>query len=394
MNEIETIFVSLLKEAVFQKEVVEEVMLSPDSIKTLERLSQKYHCQILICNELKKHHVAGVSAEFTATSKAIFGRNHINLLRQSELLKLFQNAGIPCAVLKGSSVAMYYPEPLLRVFGDIDLLVPEQDYDRAVQLLLGDQERNENAEMHKFHYALEYKGMSVEIHKHITEYSTEEECLPDVMQSAFDELEVGKIDSFTFPMLGKKHQAIALLLHLKRHMIDNQTGMRMLLDWLVFADHITVQEWNESIYPGLKATGVHLLADALFMLSDQYFGTDSSEKIHSSIPPETISLLMEDFVSIRVLDSSLRFSGSVATIYIESAGKGKLSKMIATMNYLARADFKFAKYKITLPVCWLLVAGRYLYRLATRKSVPLSLARVHQHVSGKEQLFRILNMKH
>ena len=63
-------------------------------------------------------------------------------------------------------------------------------------------------------------------------------------------------------------------------------------------------------------------------------------------------------------------------------------------NITAQNELKFAKYKITLPVCWLLVAGRYLYRLATRKSVPLSLARVHQHVSGKEQLFRILNMKH
>jgi hypothetical protein len=54
------------------------------------------------------------------------------------LSEAFQDAGIPHAVLKGPSIAhSAYPEPCLRSFADLDLLVPTCEYERACALLDG-----------------------------------------------------------------------------------------------------------------------------------------------------------------------------------------------------------------------------------------------------------------
>ena len=52
---------------------------------------------------------------------------------QTELLALLED--IPCAVLKGMSVACIYPHSELRTAGDIDLLVREADLKRASVIL-------------------------------------------------------------------------------------------------------------------------------------------------------------------------------------------------------------------------------------------------------------------
>lgn len=46
-----------------------------------------------------------------------------SLRAQDGILNLMQSQKIPCAVLKGTSVACRYPHPELRVPGDIDILV-------------------------------------------------------------------------------------------------------------------------------------------------------------------------------------------------------------------------------------------------------------------------------
>lgn len=63
------------------------------------------------------------------------------LLLERDLLDtvhLLAGDGIPCRVLKGSAVAhLDYPDPALRSYGDLDILVPPEHFDRAVELLAG-----------------------------------------------------------------------------------------------------------------------------------------------------------------------------------------------------------------------------------------------------------------
>ena len=62
-------------------------------------------------------------------------RNQIMLHHCARLLYAFHAEGIPCMALKGAALALaVYPDPALRNFADIDLLVPQKDYRRAGQI--------------------------------------------------------------------------------------------------------------------------------------------------------------------------------------------------------------------------------------------------------------------
>lgn len=82
------------------------------------------------------------SAESASLQKCIsvyrhtWSSNQLQLHKLKQLLKQFHAASIPTTILKGAAMALhYYPDPGLRVFGDIDLLVSRSQAKAAIQLL-------------------------------------------------------------------------------------------------------------------------------------------------------------------------------------------------------------------------------------------------------------------
>src|SRR5690554_5075943 len=51
--------------------------------------------------------------------------------RLTRLVSMFQAEGINAILLKGQGMARYYPNPLRRQCGDIDLYIGMEDYDKA-----------------------------------------------------------------------------------------------------------------------------------------------------------------------------------------------------------------------------------------------------------------------
>jgi hypothetical protein len=83
---------------------------------------------------------AQVPAAIAGELEAIERRDRMRLalldLELDAALEALLGAGIPVLVLKGADVARrFYPERILRPMGDIDLLVPQADYQRAWSVL-------------------------------------------------------------------------------------------------------------------------------------------------------------------------------------------------------------------------------------------------------------------
>ena len=55
--------------------------------------------------------------------------------RLTRLVPMFQAEGINAILLKGQGMARYYPNPLRRQCGDIDLYIGMEDYDKACELV-------------------------------------------------------------------------------------------------------------------------------------------------------------------------------------------------------------------------------------------------------------------
>jgi len=74
--------------------------------------------------ELVSHHQAAMAADLRLEQKVL------------AVASLFDEAGVPMRVLKGPAAAhLDYPDPSLRSFGDVDVLVPGSHFDAAVEAL-------------------------------------------------------------------------------------------------------------------------------------------------------------------------------------------------------------------------------------------------------------------
>lgn len=70
-----------------------------------------------------------------------FGRAALRTLRAegelARVLAALAAAGVPAIPVKGAAVAAFYPDPVLRTYGDLDLLVPEERLEAAEAALRG-----------------------------------------------------------------------------------------------------------------------------------------------------------------------------------------------------------------------------------------------------------------
>ena len=76
---------------------------------------------------------------------------------------LMTKNGIPYCIIKGPASAYRYPDPLLRIMGDVDFYVPNDKVEQALALLLAEGFQKVPGN-HSYHYALQKDGMHLELH--------------------------------------------------------------------------------------------------------------------------------------------------------------------------------------------------------------------------------------
>lgn len=176
-------------------------------------------------------------------------------LEQQHVLQALEENQIPCVILKGSSSALCYPKPELRVAGDIDLLLPKKHIQDAEHCLhrLG-YAAPPGQPLHHCHRALYKKSFAVELH-------WEPNRLPDgaigqelrhYFQDAMQHPQyVGGL-----PILAPCPRALTLLLHKLNHIMRSGLGLRHLCDWAAFVHaEMTPALWDE-LCPLLRRTGL------------------------------------------------------------------------------------------------------------------------------------------
>ncbi len=111
-------------------------LYSREMLPYLLELSKKHDISHLIILALKQNDL--LSDEDTALEKEIlataFKYEKLNY-EYERLCTVLEDACIPFIPLKGAVLRKYYPEPWMRTSCDIDILVHEQDLDKAVSLL-------------------------------------------------------------------------------------------------------------------------------------------------------------------------------------------------------------------------------------------------------------------
>lgn len=156
--------------------------------------------------------------------------------------------GIPYVVLKGLAAAIYYPEPLRRTLGDIDIIVRPEDFFGAYHQLVNAGYKTDDPETgDSRHVHFIINGVVIELHRRyaVLNNPRQEELMDSWIFESINHAVEGTIEDRTFPMLPMLLNGLTLLAHINQHLEDG-LGIRHILDWVMYVQKCLPDEkWQE-----------------------------------------------------------------------------------------------------------------------------------------------------
>ncbi|WP_297156913.1 nucleotidyltransferase family protein [uncultured Ellagibacter sp.] len=202
------------------------------------------------------------------------------MMAQDSVLAEFRQAGIPVAVLKGAAAAANYPQPNSRSMGDIDLIVPPVDFDRAFTLLEDLGWENEiPLEINPRHAGFKKAGCpEIELHRYFSTCTNKQQAhfLDQAIYDVIPHVEWTDVAGFNVPVLPPLANGLVLLAHVNQH-LGSGLGLRQILDWQMFAAaQLTDEFWESEFQHAAQQIGMEKLAVTTTWLCRTYLGLQTS----------------------------------------------------------------------------------------------------------------------
>lgn len=270
---------------------------------------------------------------------------------EDELRSILNNECIPFVILKGSAAAMYYKDPTLRSMGDIDFLVPHEQFEETKEVLSSQGFTEEHA--NKRHVCYEKNGINYELH-YI--FSYEDKYIEDYILEDFNYREIGRVDSRDVPMLPQLANGLVLLEHMRRH-LRSGLGLRQVVDWMMYVYRNLDDEFWESSFRSVAASkGLEVLAVTATRMCQIYLGLPLSFTWCSSADEKLCEELMECLLVSGNFGRKNGSGNSVETVStsIRREGLFRWLQMAGEHNWAAYRNHHWLK-----PFCWIYQAFRY-----------------------------------
>lgn len=184
--------------------------------------------------QYRQHIPEQVLEEWNDYAMANYGANFRIMQEQNSVLSLIKDS-YKYVVLKGLSASQYYPNPTLRVHGDIDFFI-ERDKLKELENIFIQDGYAKLQEDHPNHVLLKKGFAQVEMHFEITGIPAGQtgEKVREFLKGVFDNPSLVKHDMCEFKVPSHIHHALILLLHMQHHMLVEGIGIRHLYDWGAF----------------------------------------------------------------------------------------------------------------------------------------------------------------
>lgn len=182
------------------------------------------------------------------------------------VVKYFHENGFACQILKGNAVARYYPQPLRRSSGDIDIWIDGgrkriYDFARAFDkdgMLYG-------VNYHHIHFHL-IEDVHIEIH-----------VWPSFLNSPLRNHRLHRFFRLYNPTMAESMPCLAfdrvfILLHCYRHMCEDGVGLRQIMDYYYVLSQGFTQEEKIEAAKWIQKLGMMKFASGLMWLLNSVFG--------------------------------------------------------------------------------------------------------------------------
>ena len=332
----------------------------------------------------------------------IVAKNIRVLYAHSEVHKVLSENDVPYVILKGAASASYYNEPMLRMMGDVDVLVSPDNIIKADKLLKSigfltkDDIRGDAV-----HIGYKRKdGISCELHRRIgwAPNNSVGDTVNKYLTDIFEKSTEYKASNVRCVIPSNFHHGIILLLHTATHLTHEGIGLRHLCDWAVFVNSFSSEEFMHLFEKPLKEMGLWRFAQLLTLCCVKYLGCDAKEWAGQESDD-----LIDEIVCDILCGGNFGFKDSERYSqikYISDREKGNTSKktpilqLFSSINAKTKKEISFVnKFKFLLPLGWLLTVGKYFYLVISGKrsidsAATISSANKRKKIYNKFMLFK------
>lgn len=237
MSSAETHYFALLRAALWDSPVDIEEEIDWDAVMRLA----KHHATLVL--------LSGVASQMTGSNRpndalcvqmqTAMRNNLFQHLQLKSILvsafKLLREHNIEPVLLKGFGLAMLYPNPNLRQFGDIDLFVGLDDFHKACKLLRslpGSYNWGEETDA-GHHYNIEFGQFPMEVHRLSAEVTGTKETavyMPIEHNGLIENARRVDCDGFDITVPSVEFQVFYTFYHAWHHFLNSGVGWRQVSD--------------------------------------------------------------------------------------------------------------------------------------------------------------------
>lgn len=190
-----------------------------------------------------------------------------------KLSKELTEAGIEHCVLKGSSLAVLYPMPELRISGDVDILINPADEKKVMKFM---EKRNfiveDRNEISQNFNAKHPKAGLFEIHVKLFDSEFDKYVLKNKFKVQEPFASMTNPDGTEINILGKNDGLYFAASHMIKHFVKDGLGLRQISDWLLYVEKYGDMVDLEGFNFVIEELGFEKFINAIYTVGNKYFG--------------------------------------------------------------------------------------------------------------------------
>ena len=286
---------------------------------------------------------------------------------------------VPYVILKGTSVAQYYPYPDYRMMGDIDVMTRREDLEVACEQLMEagySVEKSLNREVSLVKYQI-----VVELHRRFATLND------PVKAKRLDDLIIENINpSHVLPDL---INGLVVLEHISQHM-EGGLGLRQIIDWMMFVDKcLPDDKWSE-FQKLADEIGLEQLAVVTTRMCELYLGLSHREwcaGADSVLCEQLMDYVMQcgNFGNKKTSDSDI--SKNAFAVASTPKAAFKLLQKRGLTNWNAAQ-----KYKVLKPFAWIYQGLRYVVKGLKREKAVSKIKAEYSEAMKRKEMFDALGV--
>ena len=271
---------------------------------------------------------------------------------QDELISVMDSASIPFVILKGNASAIGYKDPTLRMMGDIDFLVPQDDYSKSKNILSssGYLEGEDNGR----HCHFKKNDQEFEVHHHFC--NSGENNIECYIIDGLNSRSIVSVEGHSFPVLPNVANGLVLLVHFRNHLLS-AVGLRHVVDWMMYVyRNLDDGFWDKEFKQVVQENGLYKLAITLTRLCQIYLGLPESFTWCKDADEDTCRQLMSVVLNSGNFGRKNGQGSNIETVNTSIKRQG----LFHWLQYVGEHNWEaYHKHHWLKPFCWFYQIFRY-----------------------------------